>query len=105
MHNIERYEIQEKEKGNRVMKTDAQPSAIQRDPPPKKEGGKIKQCPFHELNGHTLKECLTFRAKSLEERTEWTLLSLPVKGTHGQYLLGECRVQHMQGQTPPSSPS
>ena len=36
----------EKEKSNRVLKTNAQPPAIQPDPPPKKEGGKIKRCPY-----------------------------------------------------------
>ena len=60
----------EKEKSNRVLKTDAQPP-IQPDPPPKKEGEKIKRCPFHDLTGHTLEECLAFRAKSLDEKTEW----------------------------------
>ena len=44
---------------------------MQPDPPPKKEGEKMKRCPFHDLNGHTLEECLAFRSKSLEERTEW----------------------------------
>ena len=60
----------EKEKSNRVLKTDAQPPIIQPDPSPK-EGGKTKRCPFHDLNGHTLEECSAFRAKSLDERTEW----------------------------------
>ena len=63
----------EKEKSNRVLKTDAQPPAIQPDPPPKKEGGKAKRCPFHDLNGHTLEECQAFRSKSLDEKTEWLL--------------------------------
>ena len=63
----------EKEKSSRVLKTDAQPPAIQPDPPPKKEGEKMKRCPFHDLNGHTLEECLAFRAKSLDEKTEWLL--------------------------------
>lgn len=62
----------EKEKSNRVLKTDAQPPVIQPDPSPK-EGGKTKQCPFHDLNGHTLEECSAFRTKSLDERTEWLL--------------------------------
>ena len=43
----------EKEKRSRVLKTDAQPPAIQPDSPPKKEGEKMKRCPFHDLNGHT----------------------------------------------------
>ena len=63
----------EKEKRNRVLKTNAQPPAIQPDPSPKKEGGKIKRCPFHNLNRHTFEECLAFRAKSLDNRTEWLL--------------------------------
>lgn len=60
----------EKEKSNRVLKTDAQPR-IQPDLPPKKEGEKIKQCPFKDLTGHTLEECLAFSARSLDEKTEW----------------------------------
>ena len=63
----------EKEKSKRVLKTNAQPPAIQPDPSPKKEGEKAKLYPFHDLNGHTLEECLAFRAKSLDERTEWLL--------------------------------
>ena len=61
----------DKEKSSRVLKTEAQPPTMQPDPPPKKEGEKMKRCPFHDLNGHTLEECLAFRSKSLEERTEW----------------------------------
>ena len=60
----------EKEKSNQVLKTDAQPP-IQPNPLTKKEGEKLKRCPFHGLTGHTLEECSAFRAKSLDERTEW----------------------------------
>ena len=61
----------EKDNSNPVLKTDTQPPTIQPDPPSKKEGEKTKRCPFHDLNGHTLEECLVFRAKSLDEKTEW----------------------------------
>ena len=60
----------EKERSNQVLKIDAQPP-IQPNPLTKKEGEKIKRCPFHGLTGHTLEECSAFRAKSLDERTEW----------------------------------
>ena len=49
------------------------PLQFKPDPPPKKEGGKAKRCPFHDLNGHTLEECQAFRSKSLDEKTEWLL--------------------------------
>ena len=61
----------EKEKSNRVLEANVQPPTIQPDPLPKKEGEKAKRCPFHDLNGHILKECLAFHAKSLDEGNEW----------------------------------
>ena len=68
-----------------VLKTDMQPPAVQPDLPPKKEGAKAKQCYIHDLNGHTLEECLAFCAKSLDEDQiasfSLTLLSLPVEDT------------------------
>ena len=63
----------EKEKSNLILKANVQPPTIQPDPLPKKEGEKAKRCPFHDLNGHILKECLAFHAKSLDEGTEWLL--------------------------------
>lgn len=39
--------------------------------PPSRERGSIKWCPFHERNGHSLEECIAFRVKSLDEKTEW----------------------------------
>lgn len=37
-------------------------------------GGKestVKRCPFHDRAGHGLEECIAFRAKSFNEKTEW----------------------------------
>lgn len=37
-------------------------------------GGKestVKRCPFHDRAGHGLEECIAFRAKSYNEKTEW----------------------------------
>ncbi|XP_078380254.1 uncharacterized protein LOC144663213 [Oculina patagonica] len=31
----------------------------------------VKRCPFHERAGHSLEECMAFRAKTFDEKTEW----------------------------------
>lgn len=31
----------------------------------------MKRCPFHERTGHSLEECIAFRAKTFEEKNEW----------------------------------
>lgn len=38
---------------------------------PSSERESIKRCPFHERVGHSLEECIAFRAKTLDEKTEW----------------------------------
>ena len=41
---------------------------------PSPSGGKestVKRCPFHDRAGHRLEECIAFRMKSFNEKTEW----------------------------------
>lgn len=54
---------------NKALKTNADPD----DTSASTKGRETKRCPFHERDGHSLEECKTFAAKTLEQKTEWIL--------------------------------
>ena len=54
---------------NKGLKTNTEPN----DTNTPTRGSETKHCPFHERDGHSLEECKTFAAKTLEQKTEWIL--------------------------------
>ena len=44
---------------------------LQSPPPPRGKENTVKRCPFHERAGHNLEECIAFRAKTFDEKTDW----------------------------------
>ena len=55
----------------RALNTNTRPADNGLQSPPEREETAVKRCPFHERTGHSLEECIAFRAKTFEEKNEW----------------------------------
>ena len=55
----------------RALNTNTRPADNGLQSPPEREETTVKRCPFHERTGHSLEECIAFRAKTFEEKNEW----------------------------------